>query len=345
MNDRISTLCTIHSFNQQSRMRTALGKHQHLFEGGKHVASLQEKLNQLVLRFTKDINRKLYEYGYSSPLIELKDGERIIGYLSQSQKDDFIDRISRVWDQIELPIEHSMMIVESKGFSLCMDLEQCFSGPRSGEMNFSLDQSMIQDLRQNICPSENGGQPYPVSYRQNVLIVEKPDGTIVFKCGEPQSPKERVKNPHLHIRSRQMGKAIRTQSGSTFQNMKSVSQPLAISEKDRHQLLLPFGRKKTDDYTAHISVSNGKIGSIKAAIGHREAHVSYNADKPGHIFETKSFLRYEADDYEISIHENDGGYWLVTDYESDGAFFQTFEMLDPICLAVPQAMTMEKLAS
>ena len=213
--------------------------------------------------------------GYSSPLVEMKDGEKIIGYLSPAQRDDFIDRIRRIWDQNELSIEDSMMIVESEGFSLCMDLELCLSGPKSGELNFSLNQSMIQDLKDNICPSDNGGQKYHVSFRQNVLIVEKPDGSIVFKCGEPQSPKARVKNPNLHIRSRQMGTTVQKQDGNKFQNMKAVTQPMVIPEKDRNRLLLPFGRTKADDYSACISVSNGKIGSIKATIGHREAFVCF----------------------------------------------------------------------
>jgi hypothetical protein len=291
-----------------------------------------------------DVEKKWKEDGYSSPLVELKDGEKIIDDLSPFQKDTLTGLSSMFWDQKELSIENSMIVVESEGFCLCCDVEHIFSGPKSGELNFSLDQSMIEDLKQSICPSDNGGQEYHVSFRQNVLIVEKPDGSIVFKCGEPQSPRERVKNPNLHIRSRQMGKAIRTQNGSTYQNMKTVAQPLAISEEDRHLLFLPFGRKKTDDYTAHISVSNGKIGSIAATCEHREAFASFNTDEPDHIFGTKSFLRYEADEYEISIQENEAGYWLVTDYEFEGNYFQTCEILKPVSLSV-HAIQEQMLAS
>ena len=142
-----------------------------------------------------------------------------------------------------------------------------------------------------------------------------------------------------------MGTTVQKQDGNKFQNMKAVTQPMVIPEKDRNRLLLPFGRTKADDYSACISVSNGKIGSIKATIGHREAFVCFSTNEPGHIFETRSFLRYEADEYEISVHENEAGHWLITDYEFDGTFFQTSEMLKLISPSVSQAMTMEKLAS
>jgi hypothetical protein len=97
-------------------------------------------------------------------------------------------------------------------------------------------------------------------------------------------------------------------------------------------------------YTALISVSNGKIASISAKNGYQEDFVPYSADKPGHLFETKSFLRYEADEYEISVHENETGHCLVTDYEFDGTFFQTSEMLKLISSSV-QAIQEQMLAS
>jgi hypothetical protein len=204
---------------------------------------------------------------------------------------------------------------------------------------------MITDLQRVICPKENGGKEYDITYRQNILIVEKPDGQIVLKCSEPQSLKERTHNPNPVIRTLQTGKAVRFQYGSNFQNMKAVTLAQEISDKERDRLLLPFGRKKGDDYTATISVSDRMIGSITARNGRREAVVSYSDDTPGQIFEAKSFLRYEADDYEISIHENEASYWLVTDYEYEGNFFQTSEVLKPISFCVSQNSAIERLAS
>jgi hypothetical protein len=279
------------------------------------------------------------KFGFYAVLPELKKKDRIITDIAPTNYDKLLRYLEFFSDHKNLNIVDGILTYQVEVL-IQADLGGLFTGGTKGVTFLVKDvREFVKKLMEVFGTDEVDSIPSLLTSRSNIVVVEKDIEPVA--SDEPVGldlPFETI-NKHLYlfsslpiprgnidykIRKMDLMPVTGNQKSVQIQNLIPISNNLyipnhvkqSLSRNNRFVLISLFG--------SEITCLQSKVDQADHGIT-----IKYSNEIPAVIFQSDYFLRYEADEYRISIIEKNG-YWLETTYTLAGQPIKTYEELKRI---------------